>query len=197
VVRYRNLWTPYVRAVVEATRDYKGADPTSKKLAELIAKSWNAYAGTTPAELLLISDSALKTFQETAKDSLVLGANPWMVNYPIPDVPTESEQSLVINALENANLIGRGVLEILGRVFSVDSLQAGAGVVGETAGTVTGSLLGGLSKGVSTGTSAMVKSSGIPTWVWVAAAGLGLAMLPTIISGNPLYQLGRITKRFI
>lgn len=196
VIRYRNLWTPYVRGVVEAARDCKLAEQGTKDFAEMIARAWNAYAGTSPGELLIISDSALKVFQRTVKSALILGQHYWIAYYPVPEPPTESEQSSVINALEDSKLVAQGVLEILGKSMSVEALQAGAGVVGETAGTLTGSLLGGVSKGIGTGGKAVIQSSGIPTWVWIMGAGLAAAMIPAYIASNPLFHLGRLAKRF-
>lgn len=192
VVRYRDMWTPYVRGVVEAARANPDAHSTAKDLAEHIAKGWNFYAGTSPGELLFISDEALKHFQTYAKSSLTLGRNSWMADYPVPDPPSESEQSSVINALEDASLIGRGALEILGAGFTPKGIATGLGAIGDTVGAGVGAFTSGFITGAGKGGGeTLTEAFKIPTWVWIVGGAVLAAVVPAVISANPLFRLGR------
>ena len=147
VIAYRQMWDPYVVGVaqgfVQCQTDWNNAaagqsstgadlaqfasppDATTLKLwanaqslnAQSIMSMWNAHAGLSDAEIVLIAGGILQDFQNVVKavgQQYVPQLQRDCPNIAIPAPPAYSLQSQVIARIQGAGILANGVLQILG-----------------------------------------------------------------------------------
>jgi len=174
LLAYRKAWDPYVMGVARAEKAcaaQPGLDPTLASVhsgsADTIVYLWNQYAGSSSQDILLSAASMLKGYQDS-----VLHAGQAIVGIKrdcpaiaakIPAPPSLAEQAQIHARLDGAGIATSGVLSLLG--------------VG-----LNGALTTVESPFVAVGQAAQ-KIGKIPTWVFVAGAGVvGLVVLMPIVA---------------
>ena len=183
VYEYRRIWEPYVAGTVDALRLCSDAiqtqsdsiatsDPsraTTLKLyadgarqnADFLASEWNAYRDTSAANVMLGAADILLFFQRTVLQAGTYaqssGADCPGVPFP-PPTPLE-EQNSVILALQDAQVIGAGSLQLLA-IGASGALQA----VGAAVRTVTHPI------------ADLAKAANSP-WPWVALTAAAAAVI--------------------
>lgn len=183
VYEYRRIWDPYMTGVVAGLRQCADAiqlqsdtlAPTdasraqtlklyadgARGNADFLATEWNAYAGWTEWQVMQNAASILAFFQKTvlqagayAKDS---GSSCPAVSFPEP-VPLE-QQNAIILALQDANIVTTGTLQLLG---------IGAGGALQAVGDATKTLLKPVQDLASAANS---------PWPWIALTAAAAAVV--------------------
>lgn len=147
VIAYRQMWDPYVTGVASAflqcQTDWQnaaaGQSNTGANLAQFasppdattmglwanaqglnsqsIMNAWNAHAGLSDAEIVLIAGGILRDFQHVVKSvgrEYVPQLQRDCPNIAIPAPPSYDLQAQVIAQIQGAGILANGVLEILG-----------------------------------------------------------------------------------